>query len=65
MIVNCGGFAVPIRLVRVARASAAHSLLVIETPTRIEIDEEGALGRCPQVRCERPRMVAINGFGDA
>jgi uncharacterized heparinase superfamily protein len=55
MIVNCGGFrGTNPTWSRVARASAAHSLLVIEDTNSIEIDEDGALGRVPaNVRCER------------
>jgi uncharacterized heparinase superfamily protein len=55
IIVNCGGYrgtnpAWPL----LARASAAHSVLVVEDTNSLEIEEDGTLGRVPaNVRCER------------
>ena len=55
IIVNCGGYrgAKPAWR-RVARASAAHSVLVVGDTNAVEITADGALGRAPaSVRCER------------
>ncbi len=55
IIVNCGGYrgAKPAWR-RVARSSAAHSVLVVGDTNAVEIQADGALGRAPgTVRCER------------
>jgi uncharacterized heparinase superfamily protein len=55
IIVNCGGYrgAKP-SWRRVARASAAHSVLVVADVNSVEIESDGSLGRGPSsVRCER------------
>ena len=55
IIVNCGGYrgARPAWR-RVARSSAAHSVLVVGDTNAVEITAGGALGRGPaSVRCER------------
>jgi uncharacterized heparinase superfamily protein len=55
IVVNCGGYrgAKP-SWRRVARASAAHSVLVVSDTNAVEIAADGALGRAPSlVRCER------------
>jgi len=55
IIVNCGGYrGTNPAWRRVARASAAHSVLVIGDTNSTEILADGALGRTPDsVRCER------------
>lgn len=55
IIVNCGGYRGPKPVWRrVARASAAHSVLVVDDTNSVEIGDDGALGRGPStVRCER------------
>lgn len=55
IIVNCGAYRGPkTNWWRVARASAAHSVLVVADTNSAEIREDGALGRGPAgVRCER------------
>jgi len=55
IIVNCGGYRGPKPAWRrVARASAAHSVLVVGDTNAIEIHEDGSLSRGPgTVRCER------------
>jgi uncharacterized heparinase superfamily protein len=55
IIVNCGGYrgAKPTWR-RVARSSAAHSVLVVRDTNAVEISAGGSLGRGPaSVRCER------------
>ena len=55
IIVNCGGYrgAKP-AWHRVARSSAAHSVLVVGDTNAVEIHADGSLGRGPEtVRCER------------
>lgn len=55
IIVNCGGYrgAKP-AWARVARTSAAHSVLVVDDTNASEITDNNALGRGPSsVRCER------------
>ncbi len=55
IIVNCGGYrgAKPAWR-RVARSSAAHSVLVVGDTNAVEIQADGSLGRAPNsVRCER------------
>jgi len=55
IIVNCGGYrgAKPAWR-RVARSSAAHSVLVVGDTNAVEIHADGSLGRAPAtVRCER------------
>jgi uncharacterized heparinase superfamily protein len=55
IIVNCGGYrgANP-AWYRVARSSAAHSVLVVGDTNAVEIHADGSLGRAPaSVRCER------------
>jgi uncharacterized heparinase superfamily protein len=48
MIVNCGAYRGPNRYwSRVARASAAHSALVVADTNSAEIREDGAIGRSP------------------
>ena len=55
IIVNCGGYRGPKPdWWRVARASAAHSVLVVADTNSVEIRADGTLGRGPtSVRCER------------
>ncbi len=55
LIVNCGAYHGPSALWRaVARASAAHSTLVVADTNSAEIREDDGLGRKPRrVRCER------------
>jgi len=55
LIVNCGAYHGPRAQWRaVARASAAHSTLVVADTNSAEIRADGGLGRKPrQVRCER------------
>jgi uncharacterized heparinase superfamily protein len=55
IIVNCGGYRGTQRAWRqVARASAAHSVLVVADTNAIEINDDGTLGRAPPtIRCER------------
>jgi uncharacterized heparinase superfamily protein len=55
IIVNCGGYRGPnAAWQRVARSSAAHSVLVVGDTNSVEIHPDGALGRGPAVvRCER------------
>jgi uncharacterized heparinase superfamily protein len=55
IIVNCGGYRGSMAAWRrVARASAAHSVLVVGDTNSTEISADGALGRTPDsVRCER------------
>ncbi|MGC2414242.1 MAG: heparinase II/III family protein [Stellaceae bacterium] len=55
IIVNCGGYrgAKPAWR-RVARSSAAHSVLVVGDTNAVEIQADGSLGHAPNsVRCER------------
>jgi uncharacterized heparinase superfamily protein len=48
IIVNCGAYRGPkSSWSRVARASAAHSVLVVADTNSVEIREDGALGRAP------------------
>jgi uncharacterized heparinase superfamily protein len=48
IIVNCGAYRGPkSSWSRVARASAAHSVLVVADTNSVEIREDGTLGRCP------------------
>ncbi|MBV8889869.1 MAG: heparinase II/III family protein [Alphaproteobacteria bacterium] len=55
IIVNCGAYRGPKPAWRrVTRASAAHSVLVVEDTNVIDVHEDGTLGRPPTtVRCER------------
>lgn len=55
IIVNCGGYrGTNPAWRRVARSSAAHSVLVVGDTNSIEILADGSLGRAPNsVRCER------------
>jgi uncharacterized heparinase superfamily protein len=55
IIVNCGAYRGPKpNWRRVARASAAHSVLVVGDTNAIEIRDDGGLGRRPSaVQCER------------
>jgi uncharacterized heparinase superfamily protein len=55
IIVNCGGYRGPNgSWRRVARSSAAHSVLVVGDTNSVEIQPDGSLGRGPTaVRCER------------
>ena len=55
IIVNCGGYRGPKPAWRrAARASAAHSVLVLGDTNSVEIGADGLLGRAPSsVRCER------------
>jgi uncharacterized heparinase superfamily protein len=55
IIVNCGGYrGAKANWRRVARASAAHSVLVVADTNSTEIREDGTLGRVPgSVNCER------------
>jgi uncharacterized heparinase superfamily protein len=55
IIVNCGAYrGSNANWRRVARASAAHSVLVVGDTNAIEIRDDGALGRSPtSVACER------------
>jgi uncharacterized heparinase superfamily protein len=55
VIVNCGGYRGPkSSWSRVARASAAHSVLVVADTNSAEIRDDGVLNRAPvQVSCER------------
>jgi uncharacterized heparinase superfamily protein len=55
IIVNCGGYrGAKAAWRRVARSSAAHSVLVVGDTNAVEIQADGALGRAPNsVRCER------------
>jgi uncharacterized heparinase superfamily protein len=55
VIVNCGAYRGPKpNWWRVARASAAHSLLVVADTNSVEIRDDGTLGRAPSsVACER------------
>ncbi|HEV2303257.1 MAG TPA: heparinase II/III family protein [Stellaceae bacterium] len=55
IIVNCGGYrGAKANWRRVARTSAAHSLLVVADTNSTEIREDGTLGRAPgSVTCER------------
>ncbi|HLY45035.1 MAG TPA: heparinase II/III family protein [Stellaceae bacterium] len=55
IIVNCGGYrGTKAAWRRVARSSAAHSVLVVGDTNAIEIHADGSLGRPPSsVRCER------------
>lgn len=55
IIVNCGGYrGAKANWRRVARASAAHSVLVVADTNSTEIREDGTLGRVPgSVSCER------------
>ena len=49
IIVNCGAYRGPKwSWSRVARASAAHSVLVVADTNSVEIRDDGALGRCPR-----------------
>ena len=55
IIVNCGGYRGPNPAWhRLARASAAHSVLVVGDTNAMEIQADGSLGRTPEtVQCER------------
>jgi uncharacterized heparinase superfamily protein len=55
IIVNCGGYRGSQRAWRqVARATAAHSVLVVADTNAVEINDDGTLGRSPPtIRCER------------
>lgn len=55
VVVNCGGYRGPKpNWSRVARASAAHSVLVVADTNSVEIREDGVLNRAPTaVSCER------------
>jgi uncharacterized heparinase superfamily protein len=55
LIVNCGGYRGSQRAWRrVARSTAAHSVLVVADTNSIEIADDGALGKAPaMIRCER------------
>jgi uncharacterized heparinase superfamily protein len=55
IVVNCGGYrGTNSAWRRVARSSAAHSVLVVGDTNSIEIAADGSLGRAPgSVRCER------------
>ena len=55
IIVNCGGYrGAKAAWHRVARASAAHSLLVVEDTNAFEIDDNGSVAAgADAVRCER------------
>jgi len=55
IIVNCGGYrGTKPAWHRVARSSAAHSVLVVGDTNAVEIHADGSLGRAPEtVRCER------------
>jgi len=55
IIVNCGGYRGPKPAWhRIARASAAHSLLVVGDTNAVEIQTDGSLGHAPdRVQCER------------
>jgi len=55
IIVNCGGYRGSKPAWRqVSRATAAHSVLVVEDTNAVEIRDDGSLGRGPStVRCER------------
>ena len=55
IIVNCGGYRGTQRVWRqAARASAAHSVLVIADTNAVEINDDGTLGRAPPtIRSER------------
>ena len=55
IIVNCGGYrGAKAAWRRVARSSAAHSVLVVSDTNAVEIQADGSLGRGPStVRCER------------
>jgi len=55
IVVNCGGYRGPKPAWRsVARASAAHSVLVVDDTNAVEIQADGSIGRAPgSVRCER------------
>jgi uncharacterized heparinase superfamily protein len=55
IIVNCGAYRGPKQnWWRVARASAAHSVLVVADTNSVEIRDDGVLGRSPtSVACER------------
>jgi uncharacterized heparinase superfamily protein len=55
LIVNCGGYRGPARAWRqVARASAAHSVMVVADTNSIEVNDDATLGRAPPtVRSER------------
>ena len=55
IIVNCGGYrGAKVAWRRVARSSAAHSVLVVGDTNTVEINADGSLGRAPSaVRCER------------
>ena len=55
IIVNCGGYRGPKPAWhRIARASAAHSVLVVGDTNAVEIQADGSLGHAPDtVHCER------------
>ncbi|HKS89340.1 MAG TPA: heparinase II/III family protein, partial [Stellaceae bacterium] len=55
IIVNCGGYrGTKAAWRRVARSSAAHSVLVVGDTNAVELHADGSLGRGPaSVRCER------------
>jgi uncharacterized heparinase superfamily protein len=55
IVVNCGGYrGGSAAWRRVARSSAAHSVLVVGDTNAVEINDDGSLGRAPPtVRCER------------
>ena len=62
IIVNCGGYrgAKPAWR-RVARSSAAHSVLVVGDTNAVEISDDGSLGRGPASAASAPRRPGING----
>ena len=55
IIVNCGGYrGTQTAWRRVARSTAAHSVLVVADTNAVEITDRGTLGRSPPtIRCER------------
>ena len=55
VIVNCGGYrGTKSAWRRVARSSAAHSVLVVGDTNAVEINADGSFGRAPSsIRCER------------
>jgi len=55
IVVNCGGYrGTKAAWRRVARSSAAHSVLVVGDTNAVEIDDDGSVGRPPaSLRCER------------
>ncbi len=63
IIVNCGAYRGPKpNWWRVARASAAHSVLVVADTNSVEIRADGTLGRSPtSVAASVPSTRASNG----